>query len=110
MGKRAPTFLIIGTIGGGVLGVLSLGAVLASFFMFDAPGSEKNPYLLTMACSIWLFPVTCAVAIVAGWIAYRMKQLELARLVFLFPVADVVAFLVGIALLSKVCHGDFVCK
>jgi hypothetical protein len=108
--KRVLLFLIIATIAGGLLGLMSLAAVLASFFVFDAPGSEKNPYLLTMVWGIWLFPVTCAVAIAAGWIVYAMKQLKLARLVFLLPAVDFVVFLVGFTLVSTVCHGDFVCK
>jgi hypothetical protein len=107
--KRARTFVIIGTVIHVALAALSLVAALTTLFMFDAPGSEKNPYLLTMVWSIWLFPVACAIAIIVGWIAYFLKSLTLARLVFLLPIVNIIVGAIGFVLLSKICHGDFAC-
>jgi hypothetical protein len=107
--RPGRTFLIVATIAAIGLSVLSLGPILMSFFLFDAPGSENNPYVLTMAWSIWLFPVACVAAIALGWTAYLLKQPVLARVVFILPLANVVAFVTGMALLSKGCGGNFAC-
>lgn len=101
--------LAVATAGALLLSLASLLPILLSVMLFDAPGSERNPYLLTIAWSIWLFPVACGLAVVAAWIAYARRWRAAAYLVLLLPLTNVLAFGIGGALLQRYCGGRFAC-
>jgi hypothetical protein len=84
----ARTFLLVSTIFfvcGGALGLLP---ALTSFFLFDAPGSEKNPATILLFWSALTFPLVCVLSLAAAWILYARKHFAVACWVSLLPLVN----------------------
>ncbi len=103
---RAPIAATVILVG---LAFVSLLPVGLSIMLFDAPGSEKNPYLLVAFGGIASFPVTCVAAVVCAWIAHGLRRDRVAARVVFLPLLSVAVAIVGIALLSVICHGNTRC-
>ena len=59
------------TIVFGVAGLLGLLPALTSVFLFDAPGSEKNPVTILLFCAAITFPIVCLISIILSWSGRR---------------------------------------
>ena len=76
-----------------IFGLLLLAwpiGVFTSIFFFDAPGSAKNPFVLSMAWSIWMYPVTYLIGLIGSILLYKKKNYKAG---FLFAVLPVINFL-----------------
>ena len=90
--------LILATVLWALAGAASLLVVLFVPMLFDAPGSTSDPFAVTLAVSIVLFPLACLVSIVGSWIGYRKRRLRgsiLFALLPLLPVAGALFAMVG---------------
>jgi heme/copper-type cytochrome/quinol oxidase subunit 2 len=89
--KPPRVWLIVTTVlfaGGALVGLVG---AMSSFFLFDAPGSEKNSAVWVLFWSLLTFPVVCVVAIAAAWIAYALKRFVFARCISLLPLVNIIA-------------------
>lgn len=94
---HARTWLIITTIlllAGGAFGIV---LAMSSFFLFDAPGSDKNPATILLFISALTSPVMCGLALVSSWIAYGLKFFRTAVCLAFAPVLNIIGG--GVALL-----------
>lgn len=89
--KPPRVWLIVTTIVFGCLGLIGVLGAFSSFFLFDAPGSEKNLAVWVLFWSLLTFPVVCVVAIAASWIVFALKRFVLARCVSLLPLLNLLA-------------------
>ena len=82
----------------------------ASFFMFDASGSARNPITMSIAYAIWTYPLTVIVAII-GNVLCRANKLSLAFVLTfaLLPFAHVAWLIASVYLLETRCSGAFAC-
>jgi hypothetical protein len=83
--KSARKCLIISTVVFGLAGLLGLLPALTSFFLFDAPGSEKNPATILLFFSAATLPIVCLVSIILSWILYRRKKFTLGCYISFLP-------------------------
>ena len=88
--KSARTFLLISTILFSLGGILGILPALTSFFLFDAPGSEKNPATIVLFVSALTLPLVCVIAVSAAWILYARKWFAAACWVSLLPLVNLV--------------------
>ena len=86
--ERARKFLIATTVVLCLVGLGGLALAVTSLFLFDAPGSEKNPAtILLFVCALTL-PVTSILSIAVPWIFYARKHYRAACLLALAPVLN----------------------
>ena len=89
----------------------SLFLAFMTIFMFDAPGSEKNPITIVLALSLATLPLTLVVGFVASLILRNRPpgaQRTTAALALL-PLANGAAFGFAWLLLGAICGGRFAC-
>ncbi|MFO0601193.1 MAG: hypothetical protein U0228_38140 [Myxococcaceae bacterium] len=114
-----PTAALIAT------GVWGPGLFISGFFamfsvmLFDAPGSENNPYLLFAASGLWSAPVLCIVSILASWLAWGLSRTKppeaqgpwraVRVIAACLPLLSVVVTVVGFVLLQVKCGGSTRC-
>lgn len=103
----ARTWMLATTIVFGILGLLSLLPALTSFFLFDAPGSEKNPCTIALFISALTMPLNCAASMALSWIFYLRKHFAAARWISLFPVINLVTGACALLWLEIFNHGNF---
>lgn len=72
---------------GGLIGILP---AMTSFFLFDAPGSEKNPATILLFICALTFPIICALSIAAAWTTFAMKRFQAACWLSLLPSLNLV--------------------
>lgn len=89
----ATTVLSLGTLVG-------LPLALTSVFLFDAPGSEKNPATIMLFVSALTAPVVSVLAIVLAWILYATNRLKAACWITLLPLVNLVGGGVALAWLE----------
>lgn len=116
----SPITPIIASAVWGVGLVLGLAPLLVSVMMFDAPGSEDNPWTWVLAGGFASFPVLCLVSLCATWLAWlftrrwtpeRAAAGRIIRLATaLLPTLGVLAVLFGIVMLQWKCGGSFSCR
>ena len=86
--ERTCMFLRVTTAVLCLVGFGGLVLALTSFFLFDAPGSEKNPAtILLFVCALTL-PVTSMLSIAVPWICYARKHYRAACLIAFVPVLN----------------------
>jgi ABC-type sulfate transport system permease subunit len=86
-----------------------LAAILAAAMMpmmFDAAGSESNPFTVGLAVSIVALPLFCFSGAVLPWI---LRRRSFATKLFLLPVIDLAAIAIFLIALSYFCDGQFSC-
>jgi hypothetical protein len=88
--KSARRYLIISTIVVGLIGAPGVLLALTSFFLFDAPGSEKNPATILLFFSALTLPLVCLLSIVLSWILYARQKFTVACFVAFVPIVNVV--------------------
>ena len=86
------TFLIVTTIIFAMVGLLAVPGSFVSLFAFDAPGSEKNPFLVGAVLCVWSLPVICPLSIVGAWVLHARKKYKPARYVALSPLCSILGF------------------
>ncbi len=89
--KPTRTCLIIATVLFSLGGLVGLLPALTSFFLFDAPGSDKNPATILLFCSAVTFPLLCLVSVVLSWILYARERFTASCWIAFLPVVNVVA-------------------
>ncbi|MDQ6765990.1 MAG: hypothetical protein M3Z22_07825, partial [Verrucomicrobiota bacterium] len=62
---------------------------LTSVFLFDAPGSEKNPATIVLFWSALSFPLACLLSVVSSWILYQCDRFTAAGWAALVPILNV---------------------
>ena len=72
---------------GGLFGIVP---AITSVFLFDSPGSEKNPATIILFANALTFPLACLTSIVASWVLYVVKRYTLAFVLALLPLVNVV--------------------
>ncbi len=86
------TFLIVTTIIFAMVGLLAVPGSFVSLFAFDAPGSEKNPFLVGAVLCVWSLPVICPLSIVGAWVLHARQKCKAARYVALLPLCSILGF------------------
>ena len=107
--QRTRRFLVVTTIASVLGAVLGLIPALTSFFLFDAPGSEKNPATIALFVSALSLPLTCVVAIALSWILYRLGHHAIARWSSLLPLLNLLTGGLALIYLQLLCNGRFAC-
>lgn len=97
-----------------VLTILDLGLAAATsglwyltHFLFDAPGSESNPWVWAMAVAMWAFAPICALGAVLPWV---FRKHQGASRLFLMPALGVMIGLLCVMGLNAACGGSFSCS
>jgi hypothetical protein len=92
-GKTASRKLLIWTtiifVPVGVLGVLGS---YVSLFMFDQPGSGRNPFLYTAVLSMFSLPLMCVISIPCSWTFHVYKKYKAAKYTALSPLLSIGSF------------------
>lgn len=89
--------------------VAAVPVALFSMFMFDAPGSDKNPLTIALAASLWSFPVLAAASPLASWIARVAGAARVSKLLMAAPALSIVAVIASWVALELLCGGSFAC-
>lgn len=106
-----PTIEIIATILWMLVAFPAAMMVMFSAMMFDAPGSDQNPYLwLTVGSMISYFPAMF-VSIVGGWGLWKIRPVMVKTRVALasLPLLPAAGTTLGFILIMTICDGQFVC-
>ena len=102
---------MIATVVWGFVGLATLGMLMMSPMLFDAPGSEHNRYLWWIVWSLLATVLLCVASVVGGWIAFGVRAGRWMRvLLALLPLAGVAGVVAGFALLEMGCKGSFSCQ
>ncbi len=89
-----------------VYGILLLPSIFFAFFsavLFDAPGSKKNPFTITMAVGLICFPIALIIAL-CSWIFYYFDSLLVIPYLLKLPAIPfvvLVAGLLGVIIFNK---------
>lgn len=128
--RQHPAVVVIVWVFGGGAGLgwlsvalMALGPLLFSAMLFDAPGSEDNPYLWVVVGSLLALPILSLISAVAtpatvlvsqllhrrgstraGWVA-----LAAAVLVACLPLLALAGIAAGFTLANTLCDGSFSC-
>ncbi len=99
---------------------ISILPMFMSVMMFDAPGSDENPWTWVIVGGTVSLPVLCGISIVSSWLAWyftrdalpeRLRFGKTLRLIIgLLPVLSLVVITFGVAMLQLRCHGSFSCQ
>ena len=104
--KSTKRFLIIGSILWGLSFVPLLLCAVFSVFMFDAPGSEKNPFVWITFFSL-LGGIPLCVLAFFSWLPYLKAKYGWALLMILSPFISVLGIVLGIYGIQVLHHGKF---
>jgi hypothetical protein len=88
----SKTFLIVTTIIFAVIGLLAVPGSFVAMFAFDAPGSEKSPFLWGAVLCMFSLPVICPLSILAGWLLHAWRKYKAARYAALAPLCSILGF------------------
>lgn len=87
--------------------VPSVGLLLPTMMMFDAPGSTKSPYTIFTAASIVAIPIVIVIAQFVSWIALARGNLSLALWGSLMPLVPSLLAVLGFVLIQVFQGGKF---
>ncbi len=125
-----PAVVIVSWVLGGtasmgwlVMAFGALGSLMFSVMLFDAPGSEDNPYLWVVVYSLAAMPVLCLISAVTTPIGVALSQilrrrgrpkagwasLVAAALMACLPLLGVGGVAAGFILVDQLCGGSFSC-
>ena len=104
---KRPGWLIAIIVLWVLLGGVTAFAAMFVAFLFDAPGSAENRYLVDAALGLLALPLTFFLgAAGAGFLsASRLRLFALA-----LPLIPIAAIAYGFAMISSVCGGQFRCS
>lgn len=115
-----PTAAIVSTVVWGLGLFFSLMPLFMSVMMFDAPGSEENPWAWVIIGGFISLPVLTSASIATSWLtwfitrgwapekAQKGQRLRLAAA--LFPLLGFLVVTFGFAMLQVKCGGSFSCR
>jgi hypothetical protein len=84
--------------------------IFGTMFMFDAPGSERNPITICLAISILAYPIPVLKGNAGFWRNRKEGSLAICKNYTLIGLIGPASILILVALLQVVCGGNFVCK
>ena len=105
--KSARTWILVTTFVFGATGALGILLALTSFFLFDAPGSEKNPATNLLFCCALTLPIVCLASIVMSWVLYARKHFAMASGISLLPLVNLAGGAAALLWLQLFNHGNF---
>ncbi|MEM6298432.1 MAG: hypothetical protein AAF740_07070 [Bacteroidota bacterium] len=85
----------------------SLGLLMPTVMMFDAPGSTESPYTIFTAISFVLIPVGILVAQGVSWYFFAQKSYATAFWFSLVPLIPVLCAVLGFVLIEVFQGGRF---
>ena len=80
---------------------------MMSVMMFDAPGSEHNPAVILLFCSMVAFPLACIVAVILGWTAIGRHRDRGALWLSLLPLVPIATAVTAVIWLQIASNGQF---
>jgi hypothetical protein len=98
----AKKFLRTATIIIGVIWIPSLMFAGLSGMMFDAPGSDKNPFLWLLFLSFLAFPALCVASVILSWLLFTRGRHTAACFIAVIPAVYAAPFLIVVALCPPV--------
>jgi hypothetical protein len=94
-----------------LIGFLSIFLALTSFMIFDAPGSEYNPYLWGAFWSALALPLTCFLSVIVSLVMLiKYNNPKKVLWIFLLPCVVIGIFISCMVLIEVYCQGDFSCN
>ncbi len=105
---RSRLALGVGIVAGCVC-VASVVPSMMSVMMFDAPGSENNPYVWAFFAGIFCAPLVFLGTSVLAICAYVWRRRRLLQLAIGLPCVLTIYVIVTIILLQSRCAGSFTC-
>lgn len=100
--------VVFASISAGSLFLWPVG-LFVSLFMFDAPGSENNRILVSLAWAIWTYGPVAGVGALAGFILVWRKKFKAAAIVAGLPLLHALSVVALFVALQVVCGGNFRC-
>jgi hypothetical protein len=88
-------------------GLLGLLPALTSIFLFDAPGSEKNPATILLFCAALTLPIACLISIILSWTLYARKHFAGACYTSFLPAVNLVCGAAALLWLELFNGGQF---
>jgi hypothetical protein len=104
--RKALKVLTPGTIIFGILLIPGIAVTMMSVMLFDAPGSEENPWVLAFFYSIASFPVITVFSF-SSWIFYFLKKYTIAVIISLLPLISILLVVFQFALSILIFDGSF---
>jgi hypothetical protein len=109
--------VVLNLISVGFLGVWFFLAFM-TIFMFDAPGSTKNVFLLTIAFTVWSYPGFVLLALIGRFVCAKLQKESAAFIFSLLPILCAafimllfgIAFIQGVISAQKTLKDAFLCK
>jgi hypothetical protein len=93
-----------------IIGAFSIMLALTSFMIFDAPGSENNPYLWVAFWSALTMPLVCFGSVIVSTILlFKFKKIKKAFWVVLLPLIPIGTLIACMVLIETYCQGNFSC-
>ncbi|MFZ5441599.1 MAG: hypothetical protein ACOZQL_16450 [Myxococcota bacterium] len=120
MTRVRPTTAIAATVVWGLGLFFSLLPLFMSVMMFDAPGSEENPWTWVIIGGFISLPILTSTSIATSWLtwfitrdwaaekALRGRRLRLAAA--LYPLLGFLVVTFGFVMLQVKCGGSFSCR
>lgn len=115
MTPHRPLLALLATVGWGLAGLAALVPAALLVMVFDAPGSEENPWTWVILCGGWSFPPLCLLSIILSWVAWGATRHGTAGRglrvgAALLPLASLAVVAVGFGMLQARCGGSFACR
>jgi len=104
--KGTLILLIVSTIVFALLITPGVWVSMMSVMLFDAPGSENNPYVLAFFYSIVSFPVLCVFSF-SSWVFYAFKLYKTSIVVSLAPLLSIFAVIMQFFVSFELFNGSF---
>lgn len=93
-----------------ILGIAGLFLAMASFMLFDAPGSENNTYVWILFFASLLFPVSCFLSCIISLITLlKFKKNKPALWIAFIPCIIILVLIIDVSLLQLNCEGNLSC-
>ncbi len=93
------------------VGLAGIMMALMSAMLFDAPGSEKNPYVWILFATTLALPVSCLISCVTSlYVYFREKNYRKAFMLSLIPTIVIVCMVIDVTVIQLFCHGNFSCS
>ncbi len=99
------SYQVIATVLYILLGIIGLFMSLFSVMLFDAPGSENNPFTWLAVLAICSLPITCLVSLIGSWHCYRMADIKKLNIFYCLPFISVILIVVAFVAIEILYDG-----
>lgn len=82
---------------------------LMATMLFDAPGSQNNPFTWAMHASIVLYPLFAILCPMLSWLAHASGEKKRANLIMIGPLVPVATTIIADFFNDVICDGKFDC-